>query len=389
MSSCSEWPRFSVKAYKVANMFLVTLFLISLLLPATFAQGDGTCYGVPGPAGRDGRDGREGAPGKDGTPGVNGLPGMDGTPGSPGEPGAPGVFSYTELTSISNGLLDQALDGELDRRTCSSGCSEFLGRNRITPATSCYQILQCDCTSPSGLYWITGTDGGNTVTVQVHCDMEEWHAGSKGWTRVGYINMTEPGATCPSAFSLITDPRSFCARPDSNTGSCASVTYKTYGMRYNKVCGQAIGYQKASTDAFAGTVNDIDSYYVHGLSITYGSPRKHLWTYAVGIADDGDGTTRCPCTSSSAAQPPIFVGDNYYCESGNFGGWENVVYSDDPLWDGEGCGDSSHCCAYPGMPWFCRFLPQAVEGDIELRICLGQHSDDEDIYLELAEIYIQ
>ena len=203
--------------------------------------------------------------------------------------------------------------------------------------------------------------------------------------------MTEPGATCPSAFSLITDPRSFCARPDSTVGGCASVTYKAYGMKYNKVCGQAIGYQKASTDGFGlGTVNNIDGIYVHGLSITYGSPRKHLWTYASGLSDtdSGDTVQNCPCTSSSAAQPPIFVGDNYYCESGVFGQWSHVLYIDDPLWDGEGCGDSS-CCAYPGMPWFCRTLSQEVDDDIELRICLGQSSPDEDLYLELAEIYIQ
>ena len=50
----------------------------------------------------------------------------------------------------------------------------------------------------------------------------------------------------------------------------------------------AIGYQIGSPDAFATglqTVSPLDSYYVHGISITHGTPRNHIWTYAAGLSE--------------------------------------------------------------------------------------------------------
>ena len=51
-------------------------------------------------------------------------------------------------------------------------------------------------------------------------------------------------------------------------------------------------------------------------------------------------------------QPPTFVGDNYFCESGNplnsFVNTNELEYTDDPLWDGEG-----QCCSgNTTAPWF-------------------------------------
>ena len=79
-------------------------------------------------------------------------------------------------------------------------------------------------------------------------------------------------------------------------------------------------------DAFQGP-RDINSYYVDGMSITYGSPRKHIWTYAVGLSDDHNynGVYNCPCAKYPGTAPPSFVGDHYYCESGNTGAFENTL----------------------------------------------------------------
>ena len=82
------------------------------------------------------------------------------------------------------------------------------------------------------------------------------------------------------------------------------------------------------------------------------------------------------------------MGNDYYCESGNTGVWEHQFY-DEPLWDGEGCGAGNNCCAQSGMPWFCRALPQEVDDDIEVRNCANEGTDNEDIYVELLEIYVQ
>ena len=77
--------------------------------------------------------------------------------------------------------------------------------------------------------------------------------------------MTENGATCLDTLRQITSPKNLCARTTSGGASCSSVTYSTHGMKYNKVCGQAVGYQGGSTDSYNG-INDIDSYYVENIS---------------------------------------------------------------------------------------------------------------------------
>ena len=50
----------------------------------------------------------------------------------------------------------------------------------------------------------------------------------------------------------------------------------------------AVGYQKSSTDGFADfhfSKRSINGPYVDGVSITYGTPRKHVRTYASGNSD--------------------------------------------------------------------------------------------------------
>ena len=65
-------------------------------------------------------------------------------------------------------------------------------------------------------------------------------------------------------------------------------------------------------------------------------------------------------------------------------------YTDDPLWDGQSC--EGQCCNnvnYSSPPWFSVTLPNTTSEDIEVRICANQKTDDEDIAIELLEIYVQ
>ena len=219
-----------------------------------------------------------------------------------------------------------------------------------------------------------------------HCNI------TGGWMRVVYLNMTEPGASCPTSLRQINTPAKLCGR--HTAPGCSGVTYSVDGIRYSKVCGQARGYQYYTGEAFHPSTNGINSHYVDGVSITYGNPRHHLWTYAYGLTDDYNynGAYNCPCAKYPGEAPPAFVGLDYYCESGITGRWQdnNRIALEDPLWDGDGCGPGNSCCAQAGMPWFCRTLPQEVSEDIEVRICAdGRYSSDEEIYLEVFEIYIQ
>ena len=61
----------------------------------------------------------------------------------------------------------------------------------------------------------------------------------------------------------------------------------------------------------------------------------------------------------------------------------------DPLWDGAGCGATSTCCSFNTPPWFYKQLPQPTTDDIEMRVCKNEKASNEDIAIEMFEIYIQ
>ena len=77
-------------------------------------------------------------------------------------------------------------------------------------------------------------------------------------------------------------------------------------------------------------------------------------------------------------QVPAFVGNDYFCATGNPGpGFITTkIYSEDPLWDGEGCGPTNACCQFNNPPWFCTTLPKPTTDDLELRICRDQSWED-------------
>jgi hypothetical protein len=156
------------------------------------------------------------------------------------------------------------------------------------------------------------------------------------------------------------------------------------------VCGRAIGYQVSSPDGFFFT-NSINEPYVDGVSVTYGSPRNHIWSFGVGVTENSfvHQFYNCPCWNSGAEQPPSFVGNNYFCESGNPSSsfQYGLLYSSDKLWDGEQCSGEGTCCT--GPPWFSVDLPNTSTDDIEVRICGNEGTGNEDTPIELMEIYIQ
>ena len=149
----------------------------------------------------------------------------------------------------------------------------------------------------------------------------------------------------------------------------------------------------------------IDEPYVDGISVTYGEPRRHIWTFAGGISEtivDAHPTLSCPCalngTGIQLQEPPTFVGDvnHYFCESANpLNTHENTnvfKYTDDPLWDGERC--EGKCCTSTSSnssraPWFSVMLPAVTSEKIEVRICANQETANEDVAIGLLEIYMQ
>ena len=312
------------------------------------------------------------------------------------------IVSQSQVLRPSDYYWIMSSGGTVVRSYCNMDaalCNLGRGTTQNNPADSCSNVIY---TCPSGYYWIRSSNG---TAVQVYCDMDRvcGCSGTGGWTRVAYLNMTDTSQQCPSAWTLQTsssEPRRLCGRSSSG-GSCESVTYSTFGMNYSHVCGRVVGYQISTPDAFHNSGSQtIEGYFVDGVSLTHGSPgsRQHIWTFAAGIVENNPSRYprwSCPCADRAQALSliPSFVGNDYFCESANpASSYTFVIFANDPLWDGQGCGAAS-CCELsypPGVtpPWFCKQLPQATTDDIEVRLCGGEGTADEDTPVELIELYI-
>ena len=231
-------------------------------------------------------------------------------------------------------------------------------------------------------------------TIEVQPDQQYTCGGTGGWRRVVYLDMTDPSTTCPSGWQLTAHSRvkRTCGRATTGSLTCDSAIFPVSGGPYTRVCGRIKAYQYARTDGFEtyhlGQVTTIDGAYVSGVSLTHGSPRQYIWTFAAGAGETlRDQPDACPCDASISISIPGFVGTDYFCESGRNTGPSPVFSPDDPLWDGQGCGLSSTCCSFNTPPYFTKHLPTPTTDDIEARICQKDRGDDSPV--ELIELYVQ
>ena len=285
--------------------------------------------------------------------------------------------------------------------TTLASCKEEVCCNKqATPyLTSCKDIKKKRSNSPSGYYQL-GTRKG---PVSMYCNMEELCDSTGGWTRIGYFNMAEANRRCPPGFRLYQsgDVRA-CGRPQSSSGSCASIKILSNDISYSEVCGRVVGYQYGSTDAVHSYItyksnNDINSFYMDGVSITHGFYRQHVWTLLSGINGvsnlNHDASYRCPCGVQGSILQSFLNDNDYFCESGNHASddsYDFVLYTSDPLWDGKGCGSlEGACCAAPGLPWFHKTLDNVTTDYIELRVCGDEGTANEDTPIAFYEIYIK
>ena len=233
------------------------------------------------------------------------------------------------------------------------------------------------------------TSLSNVYSLVVQC-------GDGPWYKVACLNMSDPSQACPPNWREYRTARGVRACGRFAMG-CIGTFYLT-GRQYSKVCGRIIGYQVASPDAFntVTPAQNLNQVYADGVSITYGSPRTHMWTYSAGVTEGTHQVPQadCPCAvgASQRKVAPAFIGNNYYCESGNgitsqfdFAGH---LYDGDPIWDGELC--EGQCCRNgKSPPWFSVNLRNPTTDDIEVRICGDQTVCDEDTPIALMELYVQ
>ena len=189
-------------------------------------------------------------------------------------------------------------------KVCSNFCS-CLGTLQSTPGKSCSEIYQINKASrgASGNYWINTTTGVH----QVYCDMELECGGHKGgWMKIADFD-TSRGDDCPSGWANITTPNQppypaiqVCRSPSDTLTGCFPTIFSVNNASYNSICGKIKGYQKGSPSAFDEIYrHSLNNLYVEGISVTLGNPRKHVWTYAVGLTEsDSQRTHTCPCTAN-------------------------------------------------------------------------------------------
>uniref|UniRef100_A0A1X7UCD7 Fibrinogen C-terminal domain-containing protein n=1 Tax=Amphimedon queenslandica TaxID=400682 RepID=A0A1X7UCD7_AMPQE len=262
----------------------------------------------------------------------------------------------------------------------------LLHNSSLGLSTSCEHIKMLFPASPSGYYIF----GNGSATYTAYCNMGTLCGSGGGWTRLAYLDMSDATQNCPSGFRLCQSGGvRACGRTNSSGGSCVSVQFPSNGISYSQICGRVIGYQYGSTDALNFNEN-INSYYVEGVSITRGSPRQHVWTLIAGRRESDGSKNSCPCNTGSSESVQSFVGNSYFCESGNnASSASNILYTSDPLWDGQGCRSlEAACCSAPGLPWFHRDYGNTTTTDyIELRVCAS--SGHEDTPVSYYEIYVK
>ena len=236
-----------------------------------------------------------------------------------------------------------------------------------------------------------------SLTEQIINNSVRYACGGTGnWRRAVYLDMTDPNTNCPSGWNITGYSKRTCGRASSSWYSCDSVFFPVSGGPYSQVCGRIRAYQYGVPDAFQGYASGqttIDSAYVSGVAVMYGSPRQHIWTFVNG-AWENDTTHQiwnCPCDTIGVISIPPFVGEDYFCESGYIrgSGTLNTFHSNDTLWDGRDCHSTSTCCSLHNPPYFAKTLSQTTTDDLELRMCLYNDASIDNIAVELVELYVK
>lgn len=273
------------------------------------------------------------------------------------------------------------------------------------PATSCDDIPE-DCSS--GWYWLqTPSD----ETVRVYCDLERKCGCDNGnetqaWMRVAHLDMTDPEERCPEGLRMVSSPKRSCRR-SYQSFQTSIVPYRTYGYNYSQVCGRITAYQYGITDGLSPMNSPnglerswtIDQRFLDGIVVSHGEPgsRKHIWSFVAASRESGNGINSCPCINSRSDVvrnlSSGIIGYDYFCDTGiRNSPRDNEFYSDNPLWDGQGCGGFNSCCEFNSPPWFCRQLPAPTNEDIEVRmVATATHAnlEGEDTPIEKIDIFIR
>ena len=229
--------------------------------------------------------------------------------------------------------------------------SAFLGKASKYAASSCREIALRKPNASSGYYYLNRAIENDPFIA--YCELEhEFVPKTRGWTRLGLFNMTNPDQVCPSGFDFYqSQSRRLCRRNTANRGY-TSVYYGT-PILWRQLCGRVVALSERTVDGwtrYGCSCNTINDPYVDGISITMGNViRRHIWSSLKHVIPSFD------------PPPPAFVGNNYDTQLMSSNYWFCTNNLDEPIYVGDG---------------------------IEVRVCRDQTRGDEDVLLEHIELYV-
>ena len=329
---------------------------------------------------------------------------------------AQGPSSGRDSMAYHNGMQFSTKDRDNDKHTNSNCANSYTGGGWWYK--TCAHSVLTGGHANGNIYWLNGV-GNSTYFSFVEMKLRPKRCKSEttsctvvatvtppteppvvtpcgvGWTRIAYLNMTDPALNCPSPWTEFTSGNKrvcFKSSSSGSQGTCDSVIYSnTRAGEYSQVCGRIIGYQNGIAFGFHGP-RSLEAYYINGISVTHGQqPRKHIWSFVVGWSEVDDSGS-CPCGSPRRPSPiPSYVANNYFCETGTLVNENNnQFFSNDSLWDGEGCGPGHSCeCTLNSPPWFKMELSNATTDGIEVRNCVRWPTTESNIGIEVIELYVK
>ena len=236
--------------------------------------------------------------------------------------------------------------------------------------------------------------------------------GRPEWRQVVYLDFSDDNTDCPSGWTQTNyagKPHT-CGRTQPRDLACDATSFPVDGT-YSRVCGRITAYQFNIPVAFGAYYFfnfGLGFPYLSGVSLTHGGTFEnpvdvptHIWSFTSGISQSLDDSFlnnpafKCPC--NGGLDPPPYVADDYFCESGvdeltdeNVADFLRMFHGiNNPLWDGKGCAESSTCCSRINHPYFIKQLDVSTSNPIDARICLSSPVDFLDFAVELVEIYVQ
>ena len=277
--------------------------------------------------------------------------------------------------SLPTAMVNKSLDNNTDNNVITSTAP-------IKFITSCSMLAK---SSPSDYYWILSSNGS---TIRVYCDMKKTCGSiTGGWMRVTSLDMKQPSSKCPSSLCLNTTTPHTCRRCYDYAEKVPWATYDV-GVTYSRVCGRIIAYQ-------VGTPNGYRSAYQNGfdgIALTHGSPEYNIWSFVAALEENYTCAKYvCPCINPNdhnIAMPPPFIGNSYFCDTATSKAKNEVFYSENLLWDGQGCMNNNKCCSFNSPPWFYRKLPEPTTDPIVLKIKFNKGPRNEDIAIKVIDIFV-